>query len=104
MTSPVKTAQAKLVVVIGPFEFADHLPADFKKLGVHGFSMMRVDGVGAHGPRKYGVFDGANIRFDIVGTAELAQHILHHIVTSFDGRGIVAYAHDVEAVPFDHFQ
>ena len=82
---------------------ADHLAADFKKLGVSGYSHMRTDGVGAHGPRTYGVLDGANVRFEIVGSADLVRKVLAHVVTELKDRAVTAYAMDVEAVPADHF-
>jgi hypothetical protein len=100
---PVKTAKVKLVVVIAPFELAEHLTRDFRALGVVGSTTSRVNGHGVHGTREYGALDGANTRFEIVCTAALATRILGHVVTEFEGRAVTAFSLDVEAVPADHF-
>lgn len=103
MDKPVKTAKAKLVVVVAPFELSEHLAKDFKKLGVHGATTSRANGYGAHGPRQYGPLDGANIRFEIVCSAALSTSILAHIATEFEDRAVTAFSLDCEAVPADHF-
>jgi hypothetical protein len=102
-SKPVLPAKVKLVVVTGPFELSEHLAKDFKVLGARGFTTMTVNGSGAHGARKYGILDGANVRFEIVATPALAKKVLDHVTTAFEGQAVVAYALDCEAVPGDHF-
>jgi hypothetical protein len=97
------TAKLKLVVVTGPFELSEHLGKDFKQLGARGFTTMTVNGNGTHGPRKYGILDGANVRFEIIATPAMATKLLDHIVTAFEGSAVVAYVLDCEAAPADHF-
>ncbi len=104
MSKPVETAKAKLVVVVGPFELAEHVAKDFVTLGIKGYTTTRVDGSGAHGPRSYGPIDGANFRYETIVTPELAQKLLAHLVKEFADRAVTAYSLDVEAVPADHFR
>jgi hypothetical protein len=104
MSSPAKTAACKLVIVVAPFELRDHVIGDLKHLGLKGFTTMRVDGGGAHGPRTYGVLDGANVRFEVITSPQLAQQLLAHVAATLADRAVLAYSLDVEAVPFDHFQ
>jgi nitrogen regulatory protein PII len=103
MSKVPRVAAAKVVVVIAPFELADHLQKDFKTHGAHGFTVTRADGAGSHGPRTYGVLDGANVRFEVITTTAVADAILHHVASAFADRGVIAYAHAVDAVPADHF-
>ena len=103
MPEPTQTAKLKLVIIVGPFELSDQLAADIKRVGASGFTRMRVDGSGAHGPRTYGMVDGANVRIEIVATAALAAKILGHVATTFEGRAVLAYSLDIEAVPVGHF-
>ncbi len=104
MPTPRETAKAKLVIIVGPFELHEHITKDLKPLGVKGYTSMRVDGFGAHGPRTYGTLDGANFRLEVVGTAEVAHKVLAHIAGAFGDREVIAYSSDVEAVPAEHFR
>lgn len=90
--------KARLVIVIGPYELHDSLAAELKASGVFGLTVMRVDGHGAHGPRHYGLFDGANVRFEIIANATVAARILELVADRYKGRGVVAYGLDVDAV------
>ena len=66
--------------------------------------MGKVHGGGAPGAHRASFLDRGNVRFDTLVTAALAQKILELVVTQFAEQEIVAYAHDVEAVPADHFK
>ncbi len=104
MDEPKQARRMKLVVVTGPFELSAHLSKDFRDLGAWGFTTMRVDGHGAHGPRKYGVVDGANVRFEIVATPTFASKVLAHLAKAFEGQPVIAYVLDCEAIPPEHFR
>jgi nitrogen regulatory protein P-II 2 len=103
MSKPIEMAKAMLVVIVGPYELSGSLEHDIKEWGARGFTTTQVSGHGAHGPRKYGVLDGGNVRFEIIAKPALASKILDHVATRFTDRPVVACAWPIEAVPADHF-
>jgi len=102
MTEGTETAKVKLVSVICSFHLAEGIVDQLRALGVSGYTRTKVDGWGAHGTRKYGFIDGANVRIDTLVDVELAQTILRSVVASFPGQA-VAFSVDAEAVPSSHF-
>jgi len=103
MPEPMLTANVKLIIVVGPFEVSEQLATDLRRLGVRGFTTMRVNGDGVHGPRHYGAIDSGNVRFEVLASKPLADKILAHVATTLADRAVTAYSMDVEAVPADHF-
>jgi hypothetical protein len=103
MSSAIETAKTMLVVMVGPSELSDGLGRDLRELGVVGFTTMTVNGYGAHGRRKYGILDGANIRFEIVAKPDLASRLLDLVATRYADQAVIAYASPIEAVPSDRF-
>jgi hypothetical protein len=102
MTDSIETVSMKLVSVIGSFHLADRIAEELRRLGVKGYTRSKADGWGAHGTRRAGFLEGANLRIDTLVDAELARSILRAMVTNFEGH-VVAFSVDAEAVPVSHF-
>jgi hypothetical protein len=98
-----KTEKVKLVTIITPFLLEERLASDLIELGATGYSTSKVNGHGSHGPRKYGIVDGANIRVEVIVHADLASQILTLLSSRYEKEALVAYAMDVEAIPTGHF-
>ena len=103
MTDSFETAKVKLVTILASFEFGEQIADELRALGVSGYTKTKADGWGLHGSRQFGIVDGANVRIDILVGAELAQKILRVMVANFADQAMVAFSHDVEAVPIHHF-
>ena len=102
MTDSTELAKVKLVSVIGSFHLADRIATQLRALGVSGYTRSKADGWGAHGTRRSGFLDGANVRIDTLVDAGLAQAILRTIAIEFAGQ-VVAFAVEAEALPSSHF-
>jgi len=102
MTDAIETTKVKLVSVIGSFHLADGIASQLRALGVSGYTRSKADGWGAHGTRRAGILDGANVRIDTLVDAALAQIILRTMAVQLAGQ-VVAFAVDAEAVPNSHF-
>ena len=103
MDTPVETVKAKLVTIVAPSEARDSLTQALETLGASAYTLVKADGHGRHGHRRYGILDGANVLIETVVTAAVAQKILEHVVARYAGRAVIAYTMDVEAVPKEHF-
>jgi hypothetical protein len=103
MTDPLETAKLKLVTIIAPHGLGDHIGRELRALGVGGGTQTKADGWGDHGPRQFGLVDGANIRLDTLVSADLARKILACIVAKYSGDAVVAFMQDAEAVPQSRF-
>ena len=68
-----------------------------------GCAFASVDGRGRHGPRTRSIADAGNVRIETLGTPGVARTILAHVVHEFSKSSLVAYAHDVDAVPRSGF-
>ena len=99
----VQTTKIMLVTVIAAYELQDRLKHDLGALGVKGYSVGKVDGLGVHGPRTVGLADAPNQRIEMLVHAPLAQKILHQVTSHYQGQAIIAYMHPVEAVPHEQF-
>ena len=99
----VEVAKVKLVSIVIPYEIEAHLRRDLKALGVHGYTATKVDGYGAHGARTASIIDGANVRFDVLARADMAEKVLEMVARTCAGSPFVAYTQDVEAIPREHF-
>ncbi|HKO52673.1 MAG TPA: hypothetical protein VJV79_33430 [Polyangiaceae bacterium] len=102
MTDGIEIAKVKLVSVVGSFHLGDRIADHLRTLGVSGYTRSKADGWGAHGSRRSGFLDGANVRIDTLVSAELAHRILRSMPIDFAGQ-VVAFAVDAEAVPSSHF-
>ncbi len=99
----LETAKAKLVTIIASSELADRLADALAWLGAAGYTTDSVSGLGLHGKRRRNVFDPGNVRLETIVSPSVAEKLLEHVATEYAGFGIVAFAHDVEAVPKAHF-
>jgi MYXO-CTERM domain-containing protein len=96
MTTSLEPKKMKLLVVVASFEMRDSLARDLEAHGAHGYTVTKVDGHGEHGPRRYGILDGANVRIESLLTGEVTQRILMHIADHYPDRELIAYALDAE--------
>ena len=99
----VETANVTLVTVIAVFELEDRLVGDIRALGVKGYTVGKVDGCGLHGARMAGLVDAPNMRLEMLVPASLAQRILARIAQKYVDQPIMAYVHEVQAMPREHF-
>ena len=95
----MSSVQAKLVTIITVFEARDIVLEALAALGVRGFSLSRVEGVGVHGKKRTGLVDADNVEFAIVTSEPLCARILEWV----DGDLLachpgIAYSSDVVAV------
>jgi hypothetical protein len=101
MSLDFETAKVKLVTIIAGSELQERLEADLKELGIRGFSLMRVDGYGVHGPRRHGLLGSGNVRFETLVRPEMGAKLMEHLTKLYKGWGLVAFMQDVEAVPHE---
>jgi hypothetical protein len=71
--------------------------------GVSGYTVTRANGRGLHGPRKFGIVDGANVRIEILVTAPCAKKLVELLVARYEGDPLTAYVQEVDALPQSHF-
>ncbi len=96
---------AKLVTIIVPFQSRSIVEGRLKAIGVSGFSAVSVEGSGAHGVKKAGFIDAANIQFTIVTNAQHSETLLTWVEKELSvHQACIAFAADVVAVPAKHFQ
>jgi hypothetical protein len=98
-----ETAKITLVTVVAAFEIEERLVKDLQALGVKGYTAGKVDGRGFHGHRMAGLVDAPNMRLEMLVSPALAQKILDRVVGKYVDQPIMAYVHDVRAVPHEHF-
>ncbi len=101
MSADFTPAKVKLVTVIAGSELQERLEADLKELGIKGFSLMRVDGYGVHGPRRHGLLGSGNVRFETLVQPELATRLMEYLTKHYKGWGLVAFMQEVETVPHE---
>ncbi|HEY2518096.1 MAG TPA: hypothetical protein VGI39_44810 [Polyangiaceae bacterium] len=104
MVASLRTAKVKLVTVIVPYERVEAFEKDLRHLGIRGYTSMTADGQGHHGPRTSGLFDSANVRFEILARPHDAAGVLGLVDGKYADEAVVAYATDVEAVPATRFE
>jgi nitrogen regulatory protein P-II len=99
----VETAKVILVTVVAAFELEPRLANDLRAIGVTAYSVGKVDGRGVHGLRTAGLVDASSLRLEMLVAPALAQSILEVIASHYAGQPIIAYVHDVEAMPAKNF-
>lgn len=99
----VRTARVVLVTVIAAFELEDRFVEDLRRLGVKGYTLGKVDGRGVHGAVMAGLVDAPNMRLEILVPHAVASRVLERIATRYADQPIMAYMHEVDAMPADHF-
>jgi hypothetical protein len=99
----VETARVTLLTIIAVTELEDRLVRDLKALGVRGYTIDRVEARGAHGHRMAGLTDATDLRFELFVSPTVAHKVLERIAKSYKDQPIMAYLHEVEAMPAEHF-
>ena len=100
----VETAKVTLVTVVAVFEIEERLVKDLRALGVRGYTVGKVEGYGLHGHRMAGLVDAPNMRIEMLVSAPLARRVLERIESKYVDQPIMAYVHDVQAIPHEHFE
>ncbi|HXX68582.1 MAG TPA: hypothetical protein VEK07_15445 [Polyangiaceae bacterium] len=85
-------------------ELEPRLVKDIKDLGVKGYTLGKVNGHGVHGRRSAGIADASSSRFEMLVSPAIAQAILQRIAESYRDQPVIAYLHEVEAIPADRFR
>jgi hypothetical protein len=104
MPSTTDTAKVKLVTIVTAEELLDGLAGRLKMLGTSGYTVVRADGYGLHGPRRASFLALANVRVEILLRPADAQRLLELLAHDYESGQLVAFSHDVEAVPKAHFE
>jgi hypothetical protein len=104
MPEPLHTASVKLVTIIASSELQDRLIDDLRGAGATGYTISRASGGGLHGPRKVGILEAGNVRIETLAAADVAQRVLDRVVRNYEGLSLVAFVHDVEALPRERFE
>jgi nitrogen regulatory protein PII len=100
----METAKVTLVTVIAVPELEGRLVKDLRALGVKGYTLSRVDGRGMHGQQMAGLADAPNVRLEMLVAEDLAHKVLDRIATRYSEQPIMAYVHEVAAVPAGQFR
>ncbi|MGA3120354.1 MAG: transcriptional regulator [Polyangiaceae bacterium] len=99
----VQRAKVTLITVVAAFELEPRLANDLRALGVVAYSVGKVDGRGVHGHRTAGLVDASSLRLEMLVAPALTESILELIANQYAGQPIIAYVHDVEAMPAKNF-
>jgi hypothetical protein len=99
----VETAKVTLLTIIAVTELEDRLVRDLKALGVRGYTIDRVEARGTHGHRFAGLVDATDLRFEMFVTLPIVHKVLDRITKHYADQPIMAYYHEVEAMPARHF-
>jgi nitrogen regulatory protein PII len=92
----------KVVTIIAPAEYRERVERDLRELGASGYTLCEVSGSGQHEPRRHGLLSTGNVRIESLVTSAVAARLLAHVAEQANLR-ILAFAHDVEAVPVERF-
>jgi hypothetical protein len=104
MNGATHTTRMTLLTLICAFELEQRLARDLGALGITGYTVTRANGVGIHGPRKYGVLDGANERLEMLLKESLAEKVFALLAANYTGDAVIAFAQGVAAFPRSHFE
>lgn len=87
----------KLVTIVTEASLERSLLVELEKLGAHGYTITDVRGKGSRGVRNAGFDLTANIRIDIVCTAETADAIATAMRERYyDNYAMIMYVEDVD--------
>lgn len=99
-----ETTRIKLVTVIAGEELGDGVLQALNGIGATGFTVARVDGRGSHGLRHKDFFALANVRIEVLLSPDAAERLLERLARAYGGRQVIAFSHDVDAWPKQHFR
>ena len=94
----------KLLTVFASFDLEARVLGDLRALGASGYTVDSVNGRGAHGVRRYGVVDGANVRVQSLLREDVARAALRLFASDYAEEPVVAFLTDAEAVPANRFR
>jgi nitrogen regulatory protein P-II 2 len=100
----VETVKVTLVTIVAAFELEERLIKDLRALGAKGYTIGKVDGRGVHGRRMAGLADAPNLRIEVLTSRSLAEKIGDRIASKYKNQPIIAFTHEVEAMPHEHFE
>lgn len=87
----------KLVTIVTEASLERSLLVELEKLGAHGYTVTDVRGKGARGVRNAGIDLTANIRIEIVCTAETADAIATALRERYyDNYAMIMFVADVD--------
>lgn len=100
----MQRAHVRLVTIIVASEVQERVKRELLGLGAAGYTVSRVEGHGQHGASKRTLFEDGNIRFEFIVSHALADVVLDHATKLAESVPLIAFAHDVEAVPRANFE
>jgi hypothetical protein len=103
MAASFETAKVRLVTIIAASELLSGIEAQLNQAGASGYTVMRADGRGQHGVVTAGFLGLGNVRVETLMGAADARKLMESLARDYAGRELMAFAHDVEAIPPDHF-
>lgn len=88
----------KLVTIIAERILRASLVEEVRSLGALGFTISDVAGEGTRGVHA-SEWEGANIKLEMIVTAEVADRIIDHVAaTYFEHHAVIVYVHDTSVV------
>jgi sugar/nucleoside kinase (ribokinase family) len=100
----MKKAHVRLVTIVAASEVESRMKRELTSLGVTRYTVSRVDGAGQHGTSERGLFEDGNVRFDLLVNHAVADALLDRAAILGESLPLIAFAHDVEAVPCGRFE
>ncbi len=103
MFERIATAKLKLLTIVASSELQDRIVECLREAGAGGYTIGLTSGGGLHGARIRGLWDTGNVRIESLVSADIAEHVLEHVVRDYAELSVIAFVQDVEAVPREHF-
>ena len=92
----METHTRKLVTIVTEALVEDRLTKELEKLGVHGFTITDARGKGERGVRDAHHDFAANIRIEVICSAEVAEAVVKHLVDRyFENYAVIWFMSDV---------
>jgi hypothetical protein len=103
MSTPFETARIKLVTIVAGAELVDGLEEHLQSLGTSGYTITHGGGRGRSGSREHGWLLTGNVRIETLVCPGDARTLMEHLAREYAGRPVIAFSHDVDAIPREHF-
>lgn len=98
------SVNAKLVTIYTESALESQLLKDIEELGATGYTTTNARGKGSSGARDASWEANANIRVEIICSAEVAKDIIEHLQTSYyDNFAMVLFHTDIEVLRPEKF-
>jgi nitrogen regulatory protein P-II 2 len=99
----MQTVPMKRVTIIGDETVKYRILQEIERLGATGYTECPAHGKGARGIRPRHA-EPANVKIEIIATAEVAGRILEHIAEHYlQNYAMIAFLSDVEVLQGEHF-